>query len=369
MAEPRLVLDAGDLLDGTLQSGHSEPGRSPAMARAVFDACAAMGLDVFTPGEGDLSAGLDRLEEALRGARFSVLAANLVRARDGRRPFGGVALRQIGGWQVGIVGVMGRLRGVSDEALRRQGVELLPPAPVLRKSIEVLRRAGAQLIVVNAHMDRKEAAELVQEAGGGVNVIVAGHERSTRREAQEVQGALVVGGGFRGRELGRLQLFVRDGSLAFHPTADSRPSAQRRRSLQSSIDYYRKMLAKQDQSPAEGTVEELKQRDSLAERLAAKEKELAELEQRLAEPSQQAAGSSYSFDLIRLDSSIPEDPAVKEMLRQARQDQTPEPTTAPAATPGPASPPATGAPPSTATPAPHTEPSAPAAAPKSSCGH
>ena len=322
------MLDAGDLLGSSLRIGSHKEASFPIMAQAMVDAYNRMGLDAFTPGEGDLALGLDRLVEMLSSSRFPVLAANLLSAKDGSRPFGALLLKDVGGTLVGVIGVLDdEIRGADRAALQEAGVMLLPPEPVVRKALEVLRRAGAQLVVLNAHMDQKRLGKLLHRLGGGVQVAVSGHVRGgMKRGPVEVAGGVVIGGGYRGKDLARLVLKLREGSTTLLDAQGARGFEKKLTSLQRRISHYEGSLSKIEEKQ-KGKEEPGKDRRTRRRRLYARNleralKEKAELEQRIAAYVEldSTGSSTYSFTRVRMGSQVPQNEEVAELVRRAKAE-------------------------------------------------
>jgi 5'-nucleotidase len=199
-----VLLDAGDVFQGTLTSNMNE---GAAMVRA-FDAlgyaAVALGNHEFdfgpvgphatpiTPQEDPLGALRERVAEA----HFPFLSANL-RAKDGG-PFPIAAvlpstLITVAGVRVGVVG------GLTKEALTQtlvpnvDGLSIAPLAPSIAAEARALRARGAQLVIALVHAGgdcadvshpddvgsceaQAEGFELARAlAPGEVDLIVAGH--------------------------------------------------------------------------------------------------------------------------------------------------------------------------------------------------
>jgi len=292
----------------------------------VVQACNLAGIDVFTPGETELGMGLETLEPLLREARFTVLAANLVRAADGVRPFGAVALRELAGWKVGLLGIVGqRLERVDPGSLRSRGFELLPPLPVVRGGIDVLRQAGAELVVLVAHMEQQELTELLEQLGGGIHVAVLGHERSRSSFREQIGQTVVIGGGLRGSALGQLRLTLRGRPVLLRDEARSSPARTQLAQVDTRLAALQRTL---DNLPAEGTItspDQLAERRTLlTEALTREQTTKRQLEEQIRLTEQHPVEpSSYSYREVRLESHLAEDPEVRQLLAQGHQPRGP----------------------------------------------
>ena len=108
--EPVLLLDSGDLFQGTLESNVRH-------GRAVIAAYNLMGYDASTLGNHDFDFGREPPDDSLQGAikarlreaHFPFLAANLVDSRTGELPrwqnLAASKLFDLDGLKVGVIGV------------------------------------------------------------------------------------------------------------------------------------------------------------------------------------------------------------------------------------------------------------------------
>ena len=152
-----LLLDGGDLYQGTLAANLSR-------GEAVIAAHNVLGYDASTFGNHDfdfgaLPGGADRLgvlKARVAQAKFPFLSTNVfVRASNQRIDWPNTApsiLRTVGGIRVGIVGAT---TPETPRVTHPQNVAELafpPPLPLVRAEAVRLRQAGAELVVLVAHL-------------------------------------------------------------------------------------------------------------------------------------------------------------------------------------------------------------------------
>ncbi len=227
-----LVLDAGDVFQGTLVSNLSEGAVMVDAFNSLGVAAVAVGNHEFdygpvgpavvatAPGEDPLGA----LKARVAQAQFPFLAANIVDASTGALPawLRGTALRTVGGVQVGIIGLITVDTPTSTNPLNVAGLRFLPLAPVAKASAERLRAQGADVVVVVAHAggrcdDVKDPhqlkgcnageeifAMLEQLPPGTVDAVVAGHTH--RAVGHFVNGTPVIETSALGRSFGLISL-------------------------------------------------------------------------------------------------------------------------------------------------------------------
>jgi 2',3'-cyclic-nucleotide 2'-phosphodiesterase (5'-nucleotidase family) len=158
-----LLIDAGDMWQGTIESNLGEGAPVVAAYNALGYTAAAVGnheLDFGPAGPATIatSAAEDprgALKARAAEARFPFLAANLVDLRSNRPvswPNVGASFStEAAGIKVGIVGVMtaGALR--QTIAANARGLRVDPLAPAIEAEARRLRKEGAVLVVAAAH--------------------------------------------------------------------------------------------------------------------------------------------------------------------------------------------------------------------------
>jgi 5'-nucleotidase len=228
-----LLLDAGDIFQGTVESNASE---GAAMVRAYH----ALGYDAVTLGNHEFDFGpvgpaptpaepsddpLGALKARVAEAKFAVVNANL-RGSDGKtlaipKLRSSVLLRPAG-IPVGVIG------GVTEDVLRTthaantRGIEALRLGPVIAAEARELRARGARVVVALVHAggecenlrepddlktceNDSEAFRLARELPeGSVDMIVAGHTH--RGLAHRVNGVAIIEAFSNGRAFGRVDV-------------------------------------------------------------------------------------------------------------------------------------------------------------------
>jgi 5'-nucleotidase len=231
-----VLVDAGDMWQGTLESNLSEGASVVAAYNALGYAAAAVGNHEFDFGPAGPEATPRTASDDPRGAlkaraeeaRFPLLAANLIDAST-RRPvewpnFKPAVLVETGGVQIGIVGVMTREALSATITANTGGLSIAPLGPAIASQASWLREKGADIVVVAAHaggrcsrfgqpMDltscesESEIAEVARSIPAKlVDVIVAGHTHAGM--AHEIEGIAVIETFSGGRAFGRVDVIV-----------------------------------------------------------------------------------------------------------------------------------------------------------------
>ncbi len=231
-----LLIDAGDMFQGTLESNVTEGASVVAAYNALGYTAAAIGNHEFdfgpvgpaatsrSPADDPVGALKARASEAA----FPFLAANLVDAASGRavewanvKP---AVLVQAAGVKVGIIGVMTRGALTATIASNVGGLSVVPLAGAIRGHATALRAQGAAVVIVTAHaggrcasFDRPDdlsscepSSEIFTVARdlprGLVDAIVAGHSHAP--VGHMVEGIAITEAYSGGRAFGRIDLVV-----------------------------------------------------------------------------------------------------------------------------------------------------------------
>ena len=229
----------------------------------------------MTPGEGDLSFGVDTYRELT--ADLPVLAGNLT-CGDATWPLTRTVDK--GGRTVGFIGV------VSEKP---KGCELSDPAAAVTQGLAEVQ--DADVVVLLSHGVASKDKDLVQP---GVDFVVNGHSRQSYDSPRELGAAWQLGAGSRGKMLGVVELvFLDDGSgwVDDHRTVALQEDREK---LQGRLD-----VALQQVADA-GTVEE---KERLGTRVAYYEGEIARVDVEIEAARTAGGGTSHRFtnQLVDLD--------------------------------------------------------------------
>jgi len=247
-----VLVDAGDLFQGTLESNLAEGAPVVTAYGALGYAAVAIGNHEFDfgpagpapvprkPGDDPRGALLARAAEA----RFPFLAANVVDAST-QQTMGWPAVRasalvDAAGIKVGIVGVTTPSTRGSSMPANVAGLRFLPAAEVIAAEARRLRARGARLVIALAHAggacrrfdgpaslascDRDAEIFSIARAlpRASVDAIVAGHTH--QGIAHEVAGVPIIQSYANGRAFGRIDFSVEaDGEAriaTLHPPRD-----------------------------------------------------------------------------------------------------------------------------------------------------
>lgn len=171
-----LLMDAGDFMQGT-------PISNLLKGESTVDVFNRLGYVVSVVGNHEFDWGQATLQERMAQANFPILLANVFNAGTDTRPdwMTPAVMLTVKGQQIGVIGVTSKDTPTIVMAGNVAGLEFREAGPVVSELAAELRSAGADLVVVLAHMPGSQAAdgtisgELVGVAVNGVDLIIAGH--------------------------------------------------------------------------------------------------------------------------------------------------------------------------------------------------
>ena len=171
------LYDAGDLMQGT-------PISNLLQGASTIDVFNHMGYQVATVGNHEFDWGLTTLQDRMAQADFPFVVANIFNEGTDTRPSWAkpTAMFTVKGQQVGVIGVTSQYTPGIVMAGNTAGLEFRAPAPIVSQLASQLRAAGADLVVVLAHMPDVYGGVVSQEMATlgvpGVDLIISGHSHS-----------------------------------------------------------------------------------------------------------------------------------------------------------------------------------------------
>jgi 5'-nucleotidase len=227
-----VLVDAGDMFQGTLESNMTEGAAVVRAYNALRYDAVAVGNHEFDfgpvgPATSPRAPGDDprgALKARAAEAHFPFLAANLVDDAAGAPPvwrnFGATHIAYVGDVKVGLIGLANAGTAFITLPANFAGLRALPLAPSVITAAKDLRRRGAAIVVVVAHVGGsckrlenpddlsscETDSEIFQLARalpkGAVDAIVAGHTHAGI--AQRVAGIPIIEANDKGAAFGRI---------------------------------------------------------------------------------------------------------------------------------------------------------------------
>lgn len=206
-----LLVDDGDLMSQDLRIIPQSPPISPLFhGQPVIDLYNYLGYDAAAVGNHEFEWGEEVLSERAKQAKFPFLAANVVDRDFGDPPVWAkpYVLKDVNGIKVGLLGIS----NPTVIPAKATGLEFLDPVETINSLVPVMRKKGAQIIVVLAHLGGRQAgdgaisgdiADLAKRVRG-VDLLLGGHSHT--RVCGQVGGVPVVIPGCWGQVLGVVDL-------------------------------------------------------------------------------------------------------------------------------------------------------------------
>jgi sulfur-oxidizing protein SoxB len=202
-----LLLDGGDTWQNSFTALQSR-------GQDMVDCMALLKPDAMT-GHWEFTLGTDRVKEIVDGLGFPFLAQNMRDTEWDEPAFKPSAMFERGGVKIAVIGQAFPYTPIANPRWMIPNWSFGIREDDLRKNVEEVRKAGAQLVVLLSHngfdVDRKLASRV-----SGIDVILTGHTHDALPDVVKVGKTLLVASGSHGKFVSRLDLDVRDGEVKGH---------------------------------------------------------------------------------------------------------------------------------------------------------
>jgi 2',3'-cyclic-nucleotide 2'-phosphodiesterase/3'-nucleotidase len=181
-------------------------------------ALSAAGIDANTFGMDELSHAPSSLRDVVKASSFMWVSANARDEGGGESSAAAGAkrwiIKDVGGVRVGVTGVATPDPTGRGSGFRFPGYDVLDPVRALRAAVPLMRKDGAEIVVVLSHLHREEIVRVASEVEG-VDVVLGWHV-GRPGESFEIGQTIVASGFNKLGELGQLDLTVRGGRIVAH---------------------------------------------------------------------------------------------------------------------------------------------------------
>ncbi len=202
-----VMLDGGDTWQNSYTALHSK-------GQDMVDCMALLKPDAMT-GHWEFTLGEARVKEIVEKLGFPFLAQNIRDTEWNEPAFKPSTIIERGGVKVGIIGQALPYTAIANPRWMIPNWSFGIREDDLRKQVELVRKDGAQLVVLLSHngfdVDRKLAGRVP-----GIDVILTAHTHDALPDVVKVGKTLLVASGSHGKFVSRLDLDVRDGEVKNH---------------------------------------------------------------------------------------------------------------------------------------------------------
>ncbi len=199
-----VFLDGGDTWQNSYTSLRSK-------GQDMVDCMALLKPDAMT-GHWEFTLGEARVKEIIEGLNFPFLAQNIRDTEWDEPAFKPSVIYERGGVRIGIIGQALPYTAIANPRWMIPNWSFGIREDDLRKQVELVRKDGAQLVVLLSHngfdVDRKLAGRVM-----GIDVILTAHTHDAIPDVVKVGKTLLVASGSHGKFVSRLDLDVRDGRV------------------------------------------------------------------------------------------------------------------------------------------------------------
>ncbi|PTL78749.1 5'-nucleotidase [Vitiosangium sp. GDMCC 1.1324] len=295
---PVLVLDAGNALF-KLPTPGGDP-KEKERAGLLLEQMDALGTTAMAVGARDLTLGTDFLVKGTKDRKMKLLSANLVDA-GGKLLFPASTVVTVGGVKFGLVGL-----SPEGPVATQKGLMGKPPLPAaLAESRRLRAKDKVDVVVVLAAVPYLEAVRLSTEAGNAVDFIIQSNDSRTLGVAQREDFAVLVAGGERGRQLGRLELAV-DGTGPFVDLDEVTRAQQNLNILDTNLQQAKQSLAAaKDERTRKMWQETIDSFETRRKGLVTQ-----------TEASKQGVGRTLRLSYLMLGTGFTDDPALKQRVER-----------------------------------------------------
>lgn len=296
-------MDGGSLLFKTNILAESGTEQAKTTAETIAKAYNLIGYDAVGVGRRDLAAGLDFLLEIRDKSRFDWLSANIIDKKTGKPHFKPSLSRRLGELKVAVIGLTGQVQ--ADSKLLDGNTIVKSWRDTLPSLIKKLAKKH-DFIILLTDLGAGDCRDIAKMYPAINLTIQSGTNEGGQSPIILTDSSILVGTGGKGKYIGAMEV-------------DWRPGAKWR-----SADHEVLIKKKNEENRIQRQINQLKDRpelkhqyETLRKRLASVENIIARLERK--ESFEAANISSYSNKFMAMNVSLPDHPAVLELIKENKK--------------------------------------------------
>ncbi|GAV13875.1 bifunctional UDP-sugar hydrolase/5'-nucleotidase [Paenibacillus sp. NAIST15-1] len=192
-----MVLDAGDMIQGTIYVNLSKGETATKLANAL-------GYDFMASGNHEYDFGYEQLTKLTKMFKFPVLAANVFDAQ-GKNLLQPYVMKEVGGKKFAILGLVTADTPIVTHPDNVKGLTFKDPIEVAKEWVPKLREEADHVIVL-CHTGISYDREMAKQVPG-IDIIVGGHTHTPVDQPELVNGTYIVQDWEYAKSLGRVDLY------------------------------------------------------------------------------------------------------------------------------------------------------------------
>ncbi len=165
----------------------------------LMDAMKMLGMDAVGLGDRDLRFGYAYYKQRADFDKLPVVCANLYDKATRKPAFKPWIIKQVGGFKVGIFGLMS---DKADVGPARDSLYVVEPSNASQMAISEMKKKGATVIVLLSQLGKVESEDLVS-AVDGIDAVIVGRNVPLIQTGRLIKNTVAAYGGEQGQYLGR----------------------------------------------------------------------------------------------------------------------------------------------------------------------
>ena len=219
-----VVVVSGDLLNEHSQIKDSFMASARLKAELISKIYKDIGIDAINVGELELALGLDYIKELEKKYDIPFVSANIA-DNNNQLVFNPYVIKNIDGFKIGIIGIMGNTSDVSKlmgEIVGSSLSVLDPIKTVEEKVAEIRDKVDYVIVMTHQHIGRNW---IIARKIDGVDLVVGGHHKQKLKTPYEANNTYIVQSGEKGQYQGMFEVEIaadgtKTGTNALVPMSD-----------------------------------------------------------------------------------------------------------------------------------------------------
>lgn len=306
--KPVLVIDAGAML---FKNPIEVPNQLPAktvQAQGIIEAIAKMNYDAIGLAPQDFTAGVDLLVNQPAEMQLPWLSLNISDKKNGQPLFAPYVIKSVGDLTVGIIGLTFHSTALANKGAP-QDYQPIPWEKPLKNTVAELKEK-TDLIILLSSLPGINNAQIAKQYDDIHLIFQSGHSTANKIPMLN-NNTLITQVGSRGKHVGRLDIDWQPSGRWQHDTSIGKKQLQER------LDRINWQIGRIDRRNRAGAVLNSEQYTQLILERNELEDQIKMFDSAPKDASEKL--SSYRNTFISLSISLPEDPAIRDIVNRTKQ--------------------------------------------------